>query len=259
MPDVRTDTETDTTGEVVRLLVLHAVVVAVPVLLVSIFLLPVLVAVVLAVLIGAGVTILRLRGIDGRLASAMAARLLAAGERPRLESVTESVAMALGVGPPDLYVIESPSVNAVAWGDGTGPSRCAFTSGLLDTMDRVQLEAVVGHQLAVVRGGGLDVVTIGTALLGPIAKGPLEAAVASFVHRTVRARSVVVADLEGARGTRYPPGLVAALEQVRGASTEVAAVPPTLSVLCFAAPHDTPGPFRVHPPIEDRIDLLREI
>lgn len=259
MPDVRTDTESETTGEVVRLLVLHAAVIAIPVLVVTVLVLPVIVAVLLAVAIGAGTTMLRLRGIDARLASAIGARPLGGGEHARLESVTESVAMAVGVAPPVLHVIESPSVNAVAWGSGTGPARCAFTTGLLDSMDRVQLEAVVGHQLAVVRGGGLDVVTIGTALLGPLAKGPFEAAVASFVHRTVRARSVVVADLEGARATRYPPGLVAALEQSRDAPTDLAAVPPTLSVLCFAAPDHRPGPFNVHPPIEDRIDLLREI
>jgi heat shock protein HtpX len=234
-------------------------VVAIPVLFVAIFLVPVFVAVVLAVVVGAAVTMLRVRGVDARLASAMGAQPLADGARPRLESVTESVAMAVGVSPPELYVIDSPSLNAVAWGGGSGPARCAFTTGLLDSMDRVQLEAVVGHQLAVVRNGGLGVVTVGTALLGPIAKGPLEAAVASFVHRTVRARSVVVADLEGARATRYPPGLVAALERVRDGSTDVPAVPPTLSVLCFAAPDDRPGPFLVHPPIEDRIDLLREI
>ncbi len=70
---------------------------------------------------------------------------------------------------------------------------------------------------------------------------------------------MVTADLDGVRATRYPPGLVAALEKIRGTSTAMPTVPPTLSVLCFAAPTDGDGGFAVHPPVEDRIDLLREI
>ena len=179
VPDVRAATERDTTSEVVRLLALHAVVIALVVLVVAVLLLPVPVAILVAVAAGVGATALRLRGVDARLGAAMAARPVAEGERARLENVTESVAMAVGVAPPLLYVIDSPSGNAVAWGTGRGPAHCAYTTGLLDSMDRVQLEAVVGHQLAVVHGGGLDVVTIGHALLGPVAKGPLEAVVSS--------------------------------------------------------------------------------
>ncbi len=259
MPELRIATKRDATTEVLGVVAVHAALVALPVFLVSLFLLPALVAIVVALVVGVGVTALRLRGIDGRLGSAMGAARLPDGERPRLESVTESVAMAVGVAPPELFVIDSPACNAVVWGTGNDSFRCALTSGLLDSMDRVELEAVVGHQLAIVHDGGLPVVTVGSALFGPVAKGPLEAAIAWAVHRTIRARSVVVADLDGVRATRYPPGLVAALEEIRGASTVVATVPPTLSVLCFAAPTDAAGPFSVHPPVEDRIDLLREI
>ena len=259
MPDVRTAAERDTSTEVLGVVAAHAAIVAVPVLVVALFFVPVLVAVVLAIVAAAAVTALRLRRVDDRLGAAMGAVRLPEGERPRLESVAESVAMAVGVAPPELFVIDEAACNAVAWGIGNGPFRCAFTTGLLESMDRVELEAVVGHQLAVVREGGLPVVTIGTALFGPVAKGPLEGAIAWAVHRSIRARSVVVADLDGARATRYPPGLVAALEEIRGASTAMPTVPPTLSVLCFAAPTDASGAFSVHPPVEDRIDLLREI
>lgn len=259
MPDVRTATERDSTTEVLGVVAAHAAIIAVPVLVVALVLVPALVAVAISLLVAAVVTALRLRGVDDRLAAAMGARRLGEGERPRLDSVVESAAMAVGVAPPELFVVDEATCNAVAWGTGNGPFRCAFTTGLLDSMDRVELEAVVGHQLAVISEGGLPVVTIGTALFGPVATGPLEDAIAWAVHRSIRARSVVAADLDGVRATRYPPGLVAALEEIRGASTALASVPPTLSVLCFAAPTDGDGAFAVHPPVEDRIDLLREI
>lgn len=258
MSDVRTATERDTSG-VVAFVAVHAAVVALVVLVLTVLLLPVWLSVLLALVAGAAVTALRLRDVDERVASRIGARTLEPGERPRLDNVADSVAMAVGIAPPTLLEIDDPARNAVVWGSGNGPFRCAFTTGLLDAVDRIQLEAVVGHQFALARDGCPERVTVGAALFGPVAKGPLEAPIASAIHRTVPDRSVVFADLEGVRGTKYPPGLVAALATVRAGSTQVAGVPVALSVLCFAAPDTAPGPFSVHPPIEDRIDLLREI
>ena len=167
--------------------------------------------------------------------------------------------MAVGVAVPSLHVIDSPSRNAITWGDGSGPMSTALTTGLLDAVDRVELEAVVGRQLTAARDSSVEVVTVASALFGPLARGPLEELVASIVHRTVDDRGVVLADIEGARATGYPPGLVAALERVRAGSSVIDGLPPPLSALCFAAPGERGGRFDVHPPIEDRIDLLREI
>lgn len=258
MSDVRIATEGDTSG-VVTFVAVHVAVVAIVVLVLTVLFIPVVAGLLLALVVGAAVTALRLRGIDDRIASAIGARALEPGERPRLDSVAESVAMAVGIRLPALLEIDDPARNAVVWGSGTGPVRCAFTTGLLEAVDRVQLEAVVGHQFALARDGCPERVTVGAALFGVVAKGPLEEPIASAVHRTVPDRSVVFADLEGVRGTRYPPGLVAALATVRAGSTHLSGLPAALSVLCFAAPDSAPGPFSVHPPVEDRIDLLREI
>lgn len=257
-PDIRTAAR-DTTPELVRLVVIHAALVAVPVLVVGLVLIPAAVAVLVAVLAGAAVTALRLRGLGDRIVTAVGAVPVPEGDRPRLRSVVESAAMAVGVSEPRLYVIDSPACNAVTWGDGTGPISTAFTTGLLDAVDRLELEAVVGRQLTVAKDPSIDVVTVATVLFGPLARGPFADVVAALVHRTVDDRCVVVADLEGARATRYPPGLVAALERVAAGTSVVAGVPAPLGVLCFAAVHGHDGPFEVHPPIEDRIDLLREI
>lgn len=254
----------DTAPDLVRLVALHAALVAVPALAVGAVLLGLLlgvvgvvVAVVVAVAVGVAVTALRLRDVDARIAVAVGARPAGAEEHPRLHGLAQNVAMAVGVAPPRLFVIDADERNAITWGDGRSPLCAAFTTGLLDAVDRVQLEAVVGRQLAVARDGSVDVLTLAAALFGSL--GALDGPVARVARHAIDDRAVVEADLEGVRATGYPPALVGALEVVGAASSDVPAVPRALSGACLAEPHDRSGPFSVHPPLADRADLLREI
>lgn len=242
----------------VRLAALHAAVVAAPVLVLALLLRLWIVALPLAIVVGVVVTAIRLRDVDDRIARTIGARAVDAAEVPRLAGLTESVAMAAGVAAPRLFLIDSPSVNAVNWGMGNGPCCLAVTTGMLDVADPVALEAVVGHHLARASARSLDVTTMAATLFGPFAKGPLTGPVVSLVQGDEE-RSVVMADLEGVRATRYPPGMVGILEVLRGHESRLDQVPPALAGLCFAAPHEGPDPFAVHPPVDDRIDLLREI
>lgn len=244
---------------IVQLVSLHALVVAVPaVLVLGLVGLPILVAFLLALVLAGGLTFWRLRGSDERIARRLGARPIRPGDHPRLASLVANVSMACGVAPPRLLLIESASRNAVVWGAGNGPVSLAVTRGLLEASDRISLEAVLAYELSVA-GDGVSVVTIASSLFGPLAKGPLEGPVASLAHATVDERRVVKADLESVRATRYPPGLVAALELLVDEPTTVAGAPPALSPLFLAPPVDTAGPFAVHPPVLDRIDLIREL
>lgn len=252
------ESATTSDASLVRLAALHAAVVAAPVLVVALLLRLWIVALPLAVVVGVVVTALRIRGIDDRIATTIGARPVAEADVPRLAGLTESVAMAAGVGVPRLFVIDSPSVNAVNWGLGNGPCCLAVTTGMLDAADPVALEAVVGHHLGRVHARSLEVTTMAAALFGPFAKGPLTGPVVALVQGDEE-RSVVMADLDGVRATRYPPGMVGILEILRSHDSRLDTVPPALAGLCFAAPHDGPDPFAVHPPVDDRIDLLREI
>jgi Zn-dependent protease with chaperone function len=145
----------------------------------------------------------------------------------------------------------------VTWGSGRDAARIAFTTGLLDALDRIELEAVVGRQLAVMRDGSVDVLTVASALFGPLRV--LDGPVASVAHRAIDDRTVVRIDIDGVRATGYPPGLVAALEAVGAGSSRLAGVPRALTGACLAPPGGDPGTFDVHPTLEDRVDLLREI
>ena len=266
LSDIRVSTARDTAPDLARVVALHVAVVAVPVLVVVLILVSllagpvvgVLVAVVVALLAGVGITAVRLREADERIRAAIGARPAAAQDHPRLHGLAENVAMAVGVGVPRLFVIDTPARNAVTWGDGRAPACAAFTTGLLDAVDRVQLEALLGRQLVVTRDGSVDVLTVAAALFDRL-PGFLDGPVASLVHRAIDDRAVVGADLEGVRATCYPPGVVAALEVVRAGDTALPGVPRALSGACLASPHLGEGPFGVHPPLADRIDLLREI
>lgn len=254
----------DTAPDLLRLIALHVALVAIPLLAVGALVLGLLLgvlgvglAVVVALAAGVGVTAARLRDVDARVTAALGARPAPADEFPRLHSLAENVAMAVGVSAPGLFVIDSVERNAITWGDGRNPLRTAFTTGLLDSVDRIQLEALLGRQLAVARDGSVDVLTVASALFSPF--GALDAPVASVARRAVDDRAVVEADIEGVRATGYPPGLVTALEVVRAGSSTLASVPRALRGACLAPPDDAGGPFAVHPPLADRIDLLREI
>lgn len=254
----------DTAPDLVRLVAVHAALVGVPVLLVGAVVLGiglgavgVVLALVLAVVAGGAVTGLRLRGVDDRIGTALGARPAPPEEFTRLHGLIDNVAMAVGVAPPALFVVDSPERNAVTWGDGRAPLRVAFTTGLLDAVDRIQLEALVGRQLAVARDGSVDVLTVASVLFGSV--GALDGPVARIAHRAADVRSVVRADIEGVRATGYPPGLVWALEVVASGSSRLPGVPRALTGACLAAPRPDAGAFDVHPPVEDRIDLLREI
>ncbi len=249
--------ESHSDASLVRLVAIHAAVVAAPVLLVALALKLWILALPLAVVVGVVVTAFRLRGLDERVAGAIGARPVTKGDFPRFAGLAESVAMASGAAIPHLFVIDSSSVNALSWGAGNGPSSLALTTGLLDAADPIALEAVVGHHLGAARARTVQATTLAAALFGPFARGPLTAPVVALVNGDEE-RSVVLADLDGARATRFPPGLVRALTSIRSYPTTLD-VPRGFSGLCFASPSDDDDPFAVHPPLDDRIDLLREI
>lgn len=251
----------DPTAALVRLGALHAALVAVPLLLVGLLVLPWWPAVLVALLVGVVATAIRGRDIDGRVGRALGARPVPDREVPRLAGVVESMSMATGVAPPRLHVIDDPARNAVVWGSGAGPASVAVTSGFLDAAERIELEAVVAHLLVDVRDGLVEAPTVTTVLFGALAGGPLAGMVAGLGRSGIDEQRVVVTDIEAARATQYPPGAVAALRRIRQGASGVARSPRPLQPLWYAPPVEpVPGdPFAAHPPLLDRIDLLREL
>jgi len=258
---VTTATANDPTGDLVRVGVLHAALVAVPLLVVGLLVLPAWLAVVVALAVAVGVTVFRAKRSDDTVAAALGARPVEPAGVPRLASAVEQVAMSVGGAPPRLHVIDDPARNAVVWGSGARPASLAVTTGLLEVAEPIELEAVVAHLLSDVRDGLVEAPTAAAALFGRFASGPFAGVVAGLARAGADDRRIVLADLEGARATRYPPGAVAALERVAQGSSAVSRNPRALQALWFAAPGppDVEDPFHAHPPLADRIDLLREL
>ena len=92
-----------------------------------------------------------------------------ATEYSRLHNLVESVSIAAGIPKPKVYVVHDPAPNAFATGRNVDNAAVAVTTGLLDKMNRAELEGVVAHELAHIRNGDILVMTVAVATAGSIA------------------------------------------------------------------------------------------
>ena len=87
----------------------------------------------------------------------------------QLENIVDEMAIAAGFPRPRVYVVPDSDPNAFATGRGPEHSSIAVTRGLLDTLDREELQGVVAHELSHVRNLDIRVMTVVAALVGAIA------------------------------------------------------------------------------------------
>lgn len=87
----------------------------------------------------------------------------------QLHNVVESIAVAAGIPKPKVYVVNDPAPNAFATGKDPEHASVAVTTGLLQKMNRDELEGVVAHELAHIRNYDIRVMTVAVATAGAIA------------------------------------------------------------------------------------------
>jgi len=283
-----------------------------------------LVAAIFAYLVGGGpigiVIALLLAGGSSGLAywksDAVALRVSRAEPAPveqyaRYHNIVEGLCIASGLPKPRLYVIDDPAPNAFATGRNPRNAAVAVTTGLLEKMNRIELEGVLAHELSHVKNYDILVSTLAVTMVGVVAVladigirlqwwgmgrnshrdfdrqhggggGPmaflaiggfvllaLAPLVAQVMQRTISRRRETLADMSGVEMTRYPPGLISALEKLQDDSTVVHATSHATSHLWIEQPAaQTEGEgrlsrfnrmFDTHPPIAERIALLREL
>jgi hypothetical protein len=184
-----------------------------------------------------GVVAPRLRGAEGR-ALALVGPTRAADPRgdARLLNLVEGLAPGAGLTRPAVLVIDDEAPNALALGRDGRRGVIVVSTGLLDRLDRMQLEAVIAHLLVQIRDGTSAGATVSLAFRPsrPPAAAPLEA---------TDSRAVTL--------TRYPPALASAIE-VLAAAGPVAPrhASPVLAPLWVVPPGD-PGAAA------ERVDALR--
>ncbi|MGZ9835467.1 zinc metalloprotease HtpX [Streptococcus sp. V940] len=96
------------------------------------------------------------------------AREVDRNEEPVLYHVVEDMAMVAQIPMPRVYVIDDPGLNAFATGSNPQNAAVAVTSGLLDIMNREELEAVIGHEVSHIRNLDIRISTIAVALASAI-------------------------------------------------------------------------------------------
>ena len=96
------------------------------------------------------------------------AREVDRNEEPVLYHVVEDMAMVAQIPMPRVYVIDDPGLNAFATGSNPQNAAVAATSGLLDIMNREELEAVIGHEVSHIRNLDIRISTIAVALASAI-------------------------------------------------------------------------------------------
>jgi heat shock protein HtpX len=185
------------------------------------------------------------------------AREVSPQEAPRLHNIVEGLSIAAGIPKPRVWIVPESAPNAFATGRDPEHSHVAVTQGLLESMNRVELEGVLGHELAHVVDRDILVGTVvatlvGAAVLlaeffmrmwwwggfrgrrgGDSGGGPVALVIfavgfvllilapvfGQLIRLAVSRNREFLADAQGAMLTRYPPGLVAALKKLQAAPT----------------------------------------
>jgi len=235
------------------------------------------------------------------------AREVTAEQEPRLHNIVEGIAIAAGVPKPRVYVVPEQAPNAFATGRDPEHSSIAVTQGLLDTMNRVELEGVIGHEMSHVLdrdilvgtvvatvvgaavlmseffmrswfwsggrmggrrdggdGGGIVMLVLFAVGIVLLILAPLAG---QLIKLSVSRNREYLADAEGVLLTRYPPGLISALEKIRDAPHAMRSANNATAHLWLEQPSRVPGQetstmeklFSTHPPIEERIQRLKEM
>lgn len=222
-----------------------------------------------------------------------------AAEAPELWHVVEDMAMVAQVPMPRVFIVNDPSPNAFATGNNPEHAAVAATTGLLQIMNREELEGVMGHEMSHVRNYDIRLQTIALALSAAISAlvnfagnfwwfgggsrdddddsaggvlaifgsillvilAPLAATIAQMALSRNRE---YLADAGSVELTRNPHGLISALEKLKGAQPMKAADPNSagfyISDPALNAKHRRFAHlFDTHPPLDDRIKRLEEM
>ena len=126
------------------------------------------VGLVVALLIAGGMSYYSYRYGDRLVLRAARARQVSHEDEPRLHNIMEGLAIAAGVPKPTVYVIPERAPNAFATGPDPEHSSIAVTQGLLDTMNRVELEGVIGHEMSHIRDRDILLGTVVATLVGSV-------------------------------------------------------------------------------------------
>lgn len=202
-------------------------------------------------------------GRASHLLSLLGGRDSTAAEDPRLFNVLEGLCVENGLAIPRVRILDDDATNSLLLPDEDGGLVLVCTRGLLGSLDRIELEAVLADTLASAKRGDVKRAAVVARALGAIAAvSPVGASLAW--HFTDPARQFRT-DREACRMTCFPPGLLSALEVVSDRSTEpsgLATAVARLSAPYWLVPLDIGKPKKIRAgelDLDLRISALAEL
>lgn len=240
----------------------------------------------LALAIAAGMNLYAWFTSDTAALRAFRARLVTQAEAPELHAMVDRLRQRAGLPMPRLAIAPQPQPNAFATGRSPEKAVVCVTEGLLQVLDQGEVEGVLAHELAHIRNGDMLLQTVAATLAGAVGMmsrigmvsggrngqnrpnpltlllAPLAAMLIQFAISRSREFK---ADATGAAISGQPLQLAAALGKINSAAKRIPMnVAPTMAPLAQVDPLQAVGGgfgklFSTHPPVEERIEKLREI
>lgn len=215
-------------------------------------------------------------------------------EGRELHNIVENLAITAGLPKPKVYIVEDPAPNAFATGRDPEHAVVAVTTGLLQILDRTELEGVLAHELSHIGNRDMLVSTVAVVLVGFVAiiadiflrsahlggdnrdnraaglflifgivAAILAPIAAQLIHLAISRKREFLADASGALLTRYPEGLASALQKISGYSQPMKRANHATAHLFIANPFagkdlksSITRLFMTHPPMEERVAAL---
>ncbi|MEK7181815.1 MAG: M48 family metallopeptidase [Patescibacteria group bacterium] len=215
-------------------------------------------------------------------------------ENKEIYRLVENLSITAGLPLPKIYIIEDTALNAFATGRDPKHGVVALTTGIINRLEKTELEGVIAHELSHIGNRDTLVSTVVVILVGFVAlladwfrhfvffggdrdndnKGQaqiiffvvaivlslLAPFFAMLLQLAISRKREFLADASGALLTRYPEGLASALEKISQDTEPLEAANRATAHLYIANPfkgQKLTKLFMTHPPIEERIALLR--
>ena len=228
------------------------------------------------------------------------AKQIAKRDNPQLFRIVENLCIGSGIPMPRIYIINDSAINAFATGRDPKHSVVCVTTGILDRLNKVELEGIIAHELSHVRNYDIRLMSIVVILVGLVALladffmrslwyggnrrsrensnaqsvflvigiilAILSPIIATLIQLAVSRKREFLADASGALLTRYPEGLASALEKISHDKEPLEAANNATAHLYISNPFKDKitgswfaNLFNTHPPIEERIKILRSM
>ncbi len=219
-------------------------------------------------------------------------------DAPELHRIVENLAITAGLPKPKIFIIKDSAPNAFATGRNKENAVIGVTTGLLEILDKNELEGVIAHELGHIGNNDMLVSTVAVVLVGMVTMASdmllrgtmfgggdnnqrisnpltlilglilaiLMPLVGKMIRFAISRRRELLADATGAMLTRYPEGLASALEKIHAHGSKMRSANHATAHLFIANPFGLKRTttyinrlFMTHPPAEIRVDLLRQM